>query len=190
MKTGGQIVKSIDLIGFIGVGIRDKQYQAEPGLIKVGHVGICFENEDRILGFHPTPEAIDAIGGAREAMNWLRNRKDGNRLDGSLQDDTAIFERAYQLSLQGARCTVWQQTISVDEDTFKSIRTQANQWYEEQTLFPYAFPLSIDDIEWDNCATFPRRLGLTLPETTGQLQRYIPQLQANGKAWRPKGAEE
>lgn len=183
-------MKTIYLIGFIGVGIRNKQYQSEPGLIKVGHVGINFENDNRILGFHPTPEAINAIGGAREAMNWLRNRKDGNRLDGALQDDTAIFERAYELSLRGARCTVWQQAIEFDSDTFERIREQAYNWYEEQKLFPYAFPLSIEDIEWDNCATFPRRLGLTLPEASGQLQRYIPHLQAHGQAWKPKGAEE
>jgi hypothetical protein len=42
----------------------------------------------------------------------------------------------------------------------------------------------------DNCATFPRKLGLPLPETTGQLRWYIAQLENTGEKWQPQGVDD
>jgi hypothetical protein len=184
-------MKKVYVIGFLGLGIRDPRYQTEPGLIKVGHVGIAFEgHEEQILGFHPSPEAIEAVGGPDKALAWLRNRKAGNRLDGCLQDDTRIFERAYQLSQDNSQCMVWQTAVEFDEARFERLREQAQQWYNAKTIFPYAFPLATREVAWDNCATFPRHLGISLPESSGQLQKYIPTLQDGGMRWKPKGVHE
>jgi hypothetical protein len=46
-------MKSVYLIGFVGVGLRDSRYHQEHGLIILGHVGMSFEgNRQQILGFH------------------------------------------------------------------------------------------------------------------------------------------
>lgn len=182
-------MKQVYLIGFLGTGIRDVRYKAEHGLIQLGHVGIAFEDDPTfILGFHPAPEAIEAIGGQEAALAWLRNRKDGNRLDGRLQNDVAIFERAYEISQSNPQTSVWELAQDVDDAVFETVRNQAFEWYNEKRIFPYALPLPSREIEWDNCATFPRRLGLVLPEASGQLQHYIPVLQAGGRLWKPKGS--
>ena len=182
-------MKKVSFIGFLGTGIRDARYQKEHGLIQLGHVGLAFETEpDLILGFHPSPEAIEAIGGPEAALKWLRNRKAGNRLDGCLQNDLAIFERAYEISQSNPQTTVWEKVLEMEDEAFETLRKQAFEWYNEKRIFPYALPLPSREIEWDNCATFPRRLGLELPEASGQLQQYIPALQADGKVWKPKGS--
>lgn len=181
-------MKHVYIIGFVGTGIRDARYRDEHGLIQLGHVGLTFEGEpDIILGFHPTPEAIKAIGGQEAALMWLRNRKDGNRLEGCLQNDVAIFERAYDISQTNPQTTVWQMVQELDDEIFVQCQAQAFTWYNEKRIFPYALPLPSREIAWDNCATFPRHLGLELPETSGQLQRYIPILEANGTLWKPRG---
>lgn len=182
-------MKRVYFIGFLGTGIRDVRYQKEHGLIQLGHVGLAFEGEPALmLGFHPTPEAIEAIGGQEAALKWLRNRKDGNRLDGCLHNDVAIFACAYEISQSNPRISVWELAQEVDEEAFEKLRKQAFEWYNKKRIFPYALPLPSREIEWDNCATFPRRLGLDLPETSGQLLRYIPILQAGGRLWKPRGS--
>lgn len=182
-------MKQIYFIGFLGTGIRNVRYQNEHGLIRLGHVGIAFEDAPSfIFGFHPTSEAIEAIGGQEAALNWLRNRKAGNRLDGCLQNDSMIFERAYEISQIDPVTTVWEKAYSIEHEVFEYVQKQTMQWYNEKRIFPYALPLPSREIEWDNCATFPRRLGLVLPETSGQLQLYIAALQLDGRLWKPEGS--
>jgi len=180
-------MKRITLIGFRGTSFQIPEYQNEPALIRAGHVGFAFEDEpDLILGFHPTPEAIEAIGGEEAAIEWL---KENEPLDGALQDDFSIFVRAYELHQQGARTEVWQISIELPDAEYKRIRLQALQWYTEKTVFTYAFPQRgyppLPD--QDNCATFPRRLALPLPEQTGQLVRYVAVLESEGTRWKPEG---
>jgi hypothetical protein len=178
-------MKKIFLIGFRGTGFIDPQYLNEPALIRAGHVGIAFEGEiDFILGFHPTSEAIVAIGGEDIAIEHLRENEP---LEGTLQADYEIFQRAHTLSESGSRTQVWQMVIEVTDENFAAIRSQATEWYTDKKLFIYAFPPRnqppLEDR--DNCATFPRRLGIEIPENTGQLARYIPALQAVGELWKP-----
>jgi hypothetical protein len=176
--NGVFIMKQIYLIGFRGVGIRP-QYQNENGLILLGHVGFAFEdNRKQILGFHPTPQAIQAFETPQDALQWLRDRK---TLDGCLQDDTAIFQRAYVLSKNNAHITVWQHSIEIENDDYSQIQSRALKWYNEGKIFPYGLPAT--NQTWDNCATFPRHLGLPLPETTGNLYLYIRILSKIGVPW-------
>jgi hypothetical protein len=176
-------VSIVYLIGFQGVGIRP-QYQQEHGLILLGHVGIAFAgNLQQILGFHPTVEALSQFDPPQSILQALRNR---TVVDGCLQDDTAIFQRAYELSQHEPRLTVWQMPISLEAKQFEQVQLQAHLWYEQKTIFPYGLPATQQT--WDNCATFPRHLNLPLPETTGHLYLYIAALKARGIAWQP--AEE
>lgn len=174
-------MKTIYLIGFRGAGIRP-QYQEEDGLILLGHVGIMFEdNREQILDFHPTADAISRFENAQAALRWLRDRK---LLDGCLQDDTAIFKRAHELSQDNPHLTVWEYPIDVNEEVFASIKEKTLQWYNEGKIFPYGLPAK--DQTWDNCATFPRQLGISLPEETGSLYLYIAELKQKGHAWKPE----
>lgn len=182
-------MSSIYIVGFRGTGFRDAQFNQEHALIRAGHVGIAFEDEPkRIFGFHPTEEASRAVGDDQAVIEWL---KEHNTLPGALQDDTAVFRRADTLAHQGARTTVWQMTLTVDEDDYARIRQQALQWYNDGTTFTYAFPTQGEDtpIDRDNCATFPRRLGLPLPEPSGQLVRYMAALESSGERWIPEDKE-
>jgi len=176
---------NVYIIGFRGTGFRDKRYFGEEALIRAGHVGISFEgNKDRILGFHPTQDAIAVIGDDEAVIERLKGH---HSVDGALQDDTMIFQRAFELAEFGARTEVWQMAIASSNEEFERIRIQALEWYQEQKIFSYAFPP--DDkppIEsQDNCATFLRKLGLPLPEPTGKLLDFIPAIKADGHEWQP-----
>lgn len=179
-------MKKIYLIAFRGTGFRDARFRGEPVLIRAGHVGIAFEGaEDEILGFHPTAEALEAVGGEDAAILWLKEKK---TLEGALQEDYAIFARAAELAQQDARTAVWQMTVEVSDEDFERIRRQTITWYTEKRVFTYAFPSDEPMPERDNCATFPRRLGLPVSDPVGQIKDYVRALEMQGEPWKPKGA--
>jgi hypothetical protein len=181
-------MKQIFLIGFRGTGFRAEPYKHESLLIRAGHVGFYFEGEeDVIFGFHPTEEACRAVGDDDAVIAWLKAHR---TLDGALFNNTAIFERAAVLVQEATPTEVWEMSVAVSDEMFEHVRTQTIAWYNERRIFTYAFP-SEDDVEnRDNCATFPRRLDIPLPEPTGNLRDYMPALQAQGKRWREKGAAD
>ncbi|MDX2136736.1 MAG: hypothetical protein SF123_01480 [Chloroflexota bacterium] len=179
-------MKRIFIIGFRGSGFRSEPYKGESLLIRAGHVGIYFEgDEDVIFGFHPTEEACRAVGDDEAVKEWLKAHRP---MDGAIFDDTAIFERAAELADSDALTDVWQMSLSVSDEVFDRIRTRTLQWYTEKTIFTYAFPQRDQPPppDRDNCATFPRRLDIPLPEPTGQLARYIDAMQQQGTRWKPK----
>ena len=179
------MMKHVYLVGFRGTGFRNQQYQNEPLLIRAGHVGFYFEDDpQRIFGFHPTEQAVNAVGDDQAVIDWLKNHR---ILEGALHDDTVVFQRAYDLAQSGAPTVVWQMSIPLNDDAFDRIREQAEQWYTDGKVFMYSFPPAEPKTDRDNCATFPRKLGLLLPEPTGNLREYIPALQANGEIWTPEG---
>ena len=179
-------MKKIYLIGFRGTGFRDMKFSHEPALIRAGHVAIAFEGfEENILGFHPTPEAIDAVGGEDAAIEELKAKK---TLDGRLQEDYNIFVRAVELAEQDARTTVWQLAVEVSDEAFERIRQQAITWYTEKQVFAYAFPPDEPMPDRDNCATFPRRLGLPLLDPVGQIKDFVRVLESQGELWKLKGS--
>jgi len=178
-------MKKIYLIAFRGTGFRDEKFVGEDTLIRAGHVGFSFEGDDAsILGFHPTQKAVEDVGGEAAAISWLREKK---ILDGIVQQDYSVFTRAAELVKQGARTHVWQFVVEVDDETFERIRQQALQWYNEEMVFPYAFPPDEPKVDRDNCATFPRRLGLPIFDPVGQIKDYVRVLEEQGQPWSPKG---
>ena len=181
-------MKNVYLIGFRGTGFRDEQYAHEAALIRAGHVGIAFEGEEMLIyGFHPTPEAAQTIGGDDAVIDWLKRLK---TLPGALQLDTEVFLRAHELTKAGARTQLWRMAISLSDEAFEQIKRQALLWYTEKKTFDYSFPPEEPLPDRDNCATFPRRLGLPLPEPTGQLTYYVSALAEGGSEWHPKEDED
>jgi hypothetical protein len=178
-------MKRIFIVGFRGAGFRSEPYKRESLLIRAGHVGFYFEGEEEVIfGFHPTEEACRAVGDDEAVKEWLKAH---HPMDGALFNDITIFERASALAADGAPTDVWQMVVTVSDEAFEQIRSQTIAWYNDRTIFTYAFPSDAADETRDNCATFPRRLGIALPEPTGNLRDYMPALQAGGERWRAKG---
>lgn len=193
-------MKKIYLLVFQGKGFRDTRFQAEDALIRAGHLGICFEGDERrIIGFHPTEEAIAEAGGIHQAINILKEQR--GTLEGRLYDDYPVFARAHELAqlppLPPHRdTTVYRYTIEVSDDEFERIRQQLMQWYTMQTSFNYSFPPDEPPLppDRDNCASFMRKLGHPElepfdPEHIGQISEYVKVLNAkpNPDTWAPEG---
>jgi hypothetical protein len=177
-------MKNVYLIGFRGTGI-SSVFANESPLIQVGHVGFAFENDvETIYGLHPTDQEIERQGGAESLLEHLMSN---GSCAATLQLDGAIFVRADLLAQEGQSTAVWQLAIALSDNRFDAAQEKATQWYNEQKEFTYAFPtrrVELTDFR-DNCATFPRRLGLPIPESSGRLIKYIPELERLGTRWKP-----
>ncbi len=192
-------MKTVSLIGFREVGFdKNSPYANEDALIRAGHVGVMLEGDDAIYGFHPTPEAIEAEGGIENVINKLKDKRAAYTIDGRVYNDRNVFVRAAELAelntpIRFASNTkdpvefleVWQFDFSVDDEEFLRIRDQLLAYFEKGTISPYAFPRF--NPTGDNCATFPMKIGIRVPvvEPPGQLSLYIPELEKQGKRWRP-----
>jgi hypothetical protein len=69
---------------------------------------------------------------------------------------------------------------------FERIKALTDVWYTKQKTALYGFPNPEHEADVNNCATFPKLLGIPIPENTGQLSSYIPQLQILGELWKGK----
>lgn len=175
---------TIRLVAFRGTGgvYNDAHpYYNEPALVRAGHVALADVVEGALIGFSPTPDAIQAAGGEEKLLEMLAKRKSQ---PGCLQDDTAIFERATELAEVDKRTTVWQLTIDVDEEILSEIRA----WYNERTEALYNFPDEdgkFADGDY-NCAVFPSRFKIPLPVMSGSIKLYIQAMRLQGATkWQP-----
>jgi hypothetical protein len=187
-------MKQVYLVGFRGTGFRDSRFIDQDPLIRAGHVGIAFEGyEGRIIGFHPTPEAVERVGGNEKVIEKLKSRdKTNNTLEGMLQEDYDIFRHAYELAQRERQdddpdTTVFQYAIELPDAEFERILHQVMTWYNEGETFLYAFPIRPLMDDRDNCATFPRRLGLPVLDDIGQIRDYVAALKQRGEVWTPGG---
>ncbi len=177
----------IYLIAFRGTGGFDSpKYMNEPALIKAGHVGIQFEGEQRVFGFHPNPQTSENMGGEDKVIELLRQHI---AQPGTIQDDTEIFVRAYTLSVQGERTEVLALSYELSEERYQEIRVKLLLWYNEQTQFQYNFPQEgggFPSGEY-NCSTFPLLLGINIPTESGLLHEYVALMRQQGaESWQPK----
>ena len=88
------IIRVLIFRGTGGVYNPDHPYHGEPALVRAGHVGVSGVIGSKIIGFHPTSEAAEALGGEKELLAAL---KDKQPQLGRLQDDDAYFDRAAEL---------------------------------------------------------------------------------------------
>lgn len=159
-----------------GVFNADHPYYAEPALVRAGYVGARGIIPDKIIGFHPTPQAGDRLGGEVALLQSLREKQ---AQPGRLQDDNVYFERAVELiDATNGRTTVYMYEIEISEETLNEIRS----WYNEGKEAPYNFPDqdgSFNEGE-SNCAIFWRRFSLPLPVVSGNIREIIQIMDEEG----------
>ena len=154
-----------------GVYNSDDPYYGEPALVRAGHVGVIGVIDDKIIGFHPTPEVAESLGGEKPLLNAL---KDKIAQPGRLQDDDEYFKRAHELSdATNGRTRVYMYEVEISEATLKDIRT----WYNEGKEALYNFP--DEDGEYtnreSNCVIFwVEWFKIPLLEKTGKI-RVLPE---------------
>jgi hypothetical protein len=180
----------VKIIGFRGTGFRDPTYVNEHPLIRAGHVGISFDDGATVYGFQPSEAAARQYGD--DLLSVLR---DNVSVEGQVFDDTLTFLRANELASRGARTRVYEMSIDVGHEEFARIQasvaaqldnpalTQTRYMFPPRT--PEGLPMSMPP-GCANCATFPRELGIPIPEETGQLSRYIDELKQLGTLWQHK----
>ena len=192
------------LLGFRGAG-RNPIAQGEHPLIQVGHVGVSIDGGSTIYGFWPhgdasrqvTGEGISTLdflkfGGRRADTRDLGNvPSSGGAIQGYLQNDTAVFVRAYELSQQGAPTNVHNWVQHIDDINLSRLQAEITRYQTGNPITSwYNFPPRNSNvampINCNNCATYPRRFGLQLPESSGNLKVYIPALEAVGVPWKPR----
>ena len=177
------VIQVLIFRGTGGVLNKNHPYYEEPGLVRAGHVGVAGVIEGKIIGFHPTESAAEQLG-SEEALIEALVRHEPQ--PGRLQDDTAYFERAYELIEDtGGRTTVFIYDAEISEEMLDTIRV----WYHEGNEEQYNFP----DDEGNfvpgeyNCAIFWTRFGVELPVKTGSLRELTSKMQAEEyDVWRPK----
>lgn len=176
------IVRVLIFRGTGGVLNKDHPYHDEAPLVRAGHVGIANVIEGKIIGFHPTPEAVVAAGGVEALLNALSEYQPQ---PGCLQDDTRYFERADELvESTNGRTTVYTYDAEISTDALKSIRI----WYDEEREATYNFPYNDGQFASSdsNCATFWMRFGVELPVRTGSIRTIVEKAIAEDyMRWRP-----
>lgn len=160
-------------------------------LMWAGHIGISLDGGKTIIGF--TPEVSHGMSTSEGIAALMRHEA----FPGVLGDDTAVFLEAAAL----ARDRGWDTDISVAVelvDTPEKMKT-VNEVARLSGMKPgehgygYGFPLEPEKIAPGgeafgasngfpascvrNCGAFPAKLGVRIPEPTGQVKTYLPKLQ-------------
>jgi filamentous hemagglutinin len=182
---------TLQIIAFRGTGgFENPKYASLPALIKAGHVGLKFENDETIYGFHPTSAAEIAAGGEKGLMELLLNHV---AQEGSWQDDTLIFKQAHGLSQSGERTKVWALAQEISDEAYAEIIAASKQWYTDDKLrAKYNLPNRDGDFQSGeyNCATFPSVLGVKLPINNGIVAIYIEAMKNQGASeWHPSSTD-
>lgn len=184
-------VQTIRILAFRGVGPKYASLldTGDDPLLIVGHVGLQFD-QPPVYGFHPPTWAIEAAGGSQAALERLRNHKD---IPGTIQDDTVIFQRAFELSLRritamGDRLVVYAMGYECEDGEFARIRDHYLGWYTHAEVLPYGWPPIEDETPYDNCATIQRRAQMPIVDFDwhkGWMSYYMRIFQALGIRWTP-----
>lgn len=161
------IIQILIFRGTGGVYNKDHPFYSEPALVRAGHVGVIGIVEDKIIGFHPTPEAAEATGGEKALLEALKQKKPQ---PGRLQDDDAYFERAFELiEATDSRTSVYMYDVEISEGTLKQIRS----WYNEGKEALYNFPHEDGQFneQESNCAMYwVEWFKIPLPKRTGNIK--------------------
>lgn len=203
--------RKIVVLAFRGVG-KNPGFEREQLLVRLGHVGLQFEEDTTIYGFRPTDEAIAEVEQDENIID--RNSKPvapEKRLEtvlklhikplaGGIYDDSAAFLRAVEISrmqpvIQAAtdekeeypRCTVFSLILHLDEEDYNKIKNRFDQ-YRRACPLRYELPArgnneEIRKTDSCNCATFPHFLGVPLPTETGRMEDFVDALSKQGEIW-------
>lgn len=177
------IIQVLIFRGTGGVYTLNHPYYHEPALVRAGHVGVMGVIDDKIIGFHPTPEATDAAGGEKTLLEALQQKQPQ---PGRLQDDNAYFERASALAAEtNGRTTVYLYEVEISDDTLQQIRS----WYNEGKEAPYNFPNDdgLFNTGESNCAMFwVQWFRIPLPKRTGSILELTEKMKLEEyDTWQP-----
>jgi hypothetical protein len=152
---------------------------SEEPLLEFGHVGISFDGGKTIHALTPKPPP------EVELPELKRRLKAGEVFPGRVRDDGKIFKLAEQMAEERGWNTRPVRAIvlldpEVGAKTHERIAAQEGMEPGAPDVGEYGFPkrdgtVASDDV--NNCATYPRHLGLPIPEATGSLRDYIPELE-------------
>lgn len=151
-------------------------------LLHYGHVGVSFDGGRTIHGLTPNSQNM----AAEELLAKVLNHEP---LPAVVQDDTATFTRAQALTAEGWDLSITTAALSMDdaarvaafgENARLEAKSLAGQPTGKDYQFPYEEPNALGshyaNNQSRNCATYPQMLGLCVPEPSGQLRDYIPEL--------------
>lgn len=143
-------------------------------LLYAGHAGISFSLDGSIFGFN----AKCKPGQVAETLQLLK-KKAG--IPGVVTDDTAVFDAARARKMEVV-CVEYE----CMEEEFESIQS-AFENELESSQFVYCFPGGEGDC---NCATWPAKLGLSVPEPTGMMKKYVAAMRTITEKTQPSKSEE
>lgn len=176
------IIQVLIFRGTGGVRNKNHPHYGEPALVRAGHVGVSGVIEGKIIGFHPTPEASESLGGVDELLKKLENFE---AQPGRLQDDDTYFERAYELIKETeGRTTVFAYSVEISDETLTDIES----WYNEQKEAPYNFPTDGQfKSNETNCAMFWFEwFEIPLPIHTGSIKELTDYMSDEEyETWQP-----
>ncbi|QPC83514.1 hypothetical protein G4Y79_03780 [Phototrophicus methaneseepsis] len=183
------ILQVVIFQGTGGVYNMAHEYYGESALVRAGHVGVIGVVENQILGFHPTPEEVESMGGEAALLEYLKGHDqsdDRRSVKGCLQDDTEYFYRAYELAEEtNGRTTVYMYEVEIQAFTMQEILT----WYTNRKIKLYSFPDGAGEFQYDvsNCATFwLAYFGIPLPVRTGRIKLLVEKMQIEDYSlWQP-----
>ena len=156
-----------------------REYLDRTLLMYAGHIGISLNGGQEIFGWLPKVDK-----GTPEDEIAERLFKYHDTYPGELNDDRWIFELAQEMSDQLHTNTgVIVSHVRISSDTAKKIEQKISHLHSGDHNKRYGFPHQTHDPNIvSNCATCPgRNLHAPIPEPTGQLNQYIPNLQSWSK---------
>ena len=167
--------------------------KGEDYLIFAGHIGVSIDNGATIYGFTPVaPEGMPK----EQVISHLHNHT--MTFPGAVKNDKAHFDLAERCAKQkkwdtDVTSVTRTLTTAAHAETKKKLQDLAGQQPGAHGLY-YSFPLSdavdgqyfVDTPGPDgkivkgqnqaNCATFPGKIGIELPEESGNLRFFMPKL--------------
>lgn len=146
-----------------------------------GHVGYSFNNGETIFGFGPS------LPPGMKPLDAIKSLSKKQIYSGKISDDTAVFHEV--ANNQRHKHGVYdQQVISKRipmsaQDLEYAKAAHAQYGLGQPTAISYGFPNDRGDSA--NCATFPAKLGIPIPERTGVMAKYMPEMMKDGSVWKP-----
>ncbi len=174
---------SISLFGFRGAGSHKDLLAADAPhpYVVTGHVGYSFDDGATIYGFGPK------VPGSMSAFEAVQSLRKGDSYPGIITNDTPVFQSVANnpaMGRGGVPQVVIKQKIPVTKAEFDAIKAaHEGMGTNPMDNIKYGFPGQ--NACTFNCATFPSKLGIPIPEESGAMRNYMPLLEELGTPWKP-----
>ncbi len=171
-------------------------------LLYAGHVGISFDGGRTIYGL--TPDVRLPGGDRLSNAEALARLKAHEAFPGRVRNDTEVFQRAEEHANADGWNTSLVSSVELVEPAFKQkVMDDVRRMQAGGHDLAYSFPLLPDEPHpvpgehfhasngyaaerVANCAVFPSKLGVPIPEPSGNLTLYIPELERWSQEEGPK----